>query len=333
MQETFEGKSSLRAAGIGQRPQGSGSQRAVSAKGIADRLGTTNKLGFSKQLHNARIGIDLMGATLAPEAIIVACRAAAGQAELLFAADKGTAVRAKNCLIAPDTLRSDEGLLSIRKKENSLALLLKKLRKGELDVVISANHTAAVVAQSRFILKMDGPKACAFLTYLPACKGKKIAILDLGANLEATANHLLHFAELGAAFLKKKKLSIGLLNIGEEKQKGPAHWRKAYELIERFCAKSGYQFRGNVEPSTLFRDPVDLLVTDAVAGNILLKTAEGVASMILKELKVSAPTDFEWSSYPGALLVGVTKPVIKVHGYATESSFVAALGWAKTLIS
>src|SRR6185295_19826079 len=115
-------------------------------------------------------------------------------------------------------------------------------------------------------------------------KKGSVAVLDVGANLEAKATHLVQFAKLGSAFQKARGIanpSLGLLNIGSEAAKGTAELKMAYQKLKTIPS---IHFVGNIEGKTVFDGDVDVIVTDGFTGNVFLKTAEGIASFILDEL-------------------------------------------------
>lgn len=235
----------------------------------------------------------------------------------------------------PDFVQMDESpVLALRKKKNaSMFLGLRLLKLGKIDAFVTAGNSGALVLGSKIILstiaKITRP---AFLSYMPT-KKHPVAVLDLGANVQCKASNLVQFALMAAAYLKTngvKNPRIGLLNIGEEPLKGTSELRLAYHQLQTYV-NPPFKFAGNVEGKSVFDGDVDALVTDGFTGNVFLKTAEGIASLILDQIQAKGPglSDFQkhlhYAEYPGALLLGVKGLVIKCHGYSTPKAFINAI--------
>ena len=281
------------------------------------------------------VAVDLMGSSLEPqglaEALLEVQRAGNLSCSFLFLAHKslkGSLSLKEQVFWVPDLFdEKDSPLHGVRRKKNSQTEGLRLVAAGHAQGFISAGDTGTLVTAARLFLKRLSKeiKTTALVTELPSLKNP-VMLADVGANVHVKASHFVDFAKLGLACLKargRKKITMGLLNIGQEATKGPSEWKKAYALLKEL---KGASFKGNIEPSNLFTGDVDLIITEALAGNILLKTAEGVAKMVMKTIKSSSTQKWlDWSSYPGALLAGLEAPVIKVHGYATEKGFASAL--------
>ena len=180
-------------------------------------------------------------------------------------------------------------------------------------------------------------------------KKHPVAVLDVGAGVEVKAKHLLQFASMGAAYQKArgiKKPLVGLLNIGSEALKGTSELRLAYRDLQSLT-DAPFTFAGNIEGTSVFNGDVDVLVTDGFTGNVFLKTAEGLATLILDRLYTHiSPQDLQkiepqlldlrhrlhYAEYPGALLAGVRGVVIKCHGYSTPQGFAKAIRGAAELV-
>ena len=207
----------------------------------------------------------------------------------------------------------DPPLEAIREKpRSSLALGLSDLKEGEIDALVSIGNTGALVAGANLKLdKIPGVARPGLLALLPTRKGV-LAVIDVGANVACKPSHLLEFARLGAVYMQKRyqieKPAVGLLNIGAESLKGGKELQEAYQLIEA----SDLHFVGNVEGTVAFEGEVDVLVTDGFSGNVFLKASEGMASFIFEE--GSLEPRFNYEEYPGALLCGLEKIVVKCHG-------------------
>jgi glycerol-3-phosphate acyltransferase PlsX len=166
-------------------------------------------------------------------------------------------------------------------------------------------------------------------------KKNPVAVLDVGANVQVKAAHLVQFASIGIAYQKTRGIQnpkVGLLNIGSEPIKGTSEIRLAYQALERKCP----HFVGNIEGTQVFNGDVDILITDGFTGNVLLKTAEGIVSLILD--RIQAPESelqrfqsLHYAEYPGALLAGVKGIVIKCHSYSSPKGFKNALLGASLL--
>lgn len=233
---------------------------------------------------------------------------------------------------ALDAIEMDEHpLLALRrKKHSSLSIGLRLLKEGNLDALVSAGNTGALVSASKMILgTFPHILRPALLAMIPT-KKFPVAVLDVGANVQAKARHLVQFARLGVAYQKARGIKtprIGILNIGSEASKGTSEIRLAYQELTQFSS-----FAGNIEGKSVFDGEVDVLVTDGFTGNIFLKTSEGIASLVLDRLHAHIPKairvhlddlqrHLHYAAYPGALLCGVKGTVVKCHGYSTPEAF------------
>jgi glycerol-3-phosphate acyltransferase PlsX len=237
-----------------------------------------------------------------------------------------------------------------RKKDSSMRVAVQQVKDGAAHAAVSAGNTGALMAISRYVLKtLDGIERPAIAGQIPNATGGATTVLDLGANVDCTAEHLLQFAVMGSALVSvlsdQTAPSVGLLNIGEEVIKGNEVIKKAGELL-RSAAKSGdLNFYGNVEGNDIFKGVVDIVVCDGFVGNVALKTSEGLASMIggfLKDefsknifTKIAAIAAYSVLSalkkrvdhrrYNGAALLGLRGLVFKSHGSADVLAFNNAL--------
>src|SRR3546814_10913925 len=168
-----------------------------------------------------------------------------------------------------------------RKKDSSMRVAVQAVKDGAADACISAGNTGAWMAISRYVLKtLDGIDRPAIATSIPNQKGGATTVLDLGANVDCTAEHLLQFAIMGAALVttvdRRDHPSVGLLNIGEEVIKGNEVVKQAAELLRA----SGLNLYGNVEGDDICKGTVDVVVCGGFVGNVVLKSIEGVAKMV-----------------------------------------------------
>ncbi len=248
---------------------------------------------------------------------------------------------------AGEVVAMDEspGLALRGKKDSSMRVAIDLVKRGDAHAAVSAGNTGALMAISRFVLKtlpgIDRPAIC---TILPSMSGRTY-VLDLGANVDCGPDHLLQFAIMGsslvAAVEHKDRPTIGLLNIGEEAIKGNEVVKQAAELLHA----SGLNFIGNVEGNEIFKGKTDVIVCDGFVGNVALKSAEGLATMLAaflrEEFGRNVLTRFAafvaWPvlnafkrrvdprTYNGASLLGLRGIVIKSHGSADAFAFEKAL--------
>lgn len=242
-------------------------------------------------------------------------------------------------------------LAAIRRKPNSsLCIGIRMLKEGHLDAFISAGSTGALMSYAKLHLpSLSALKRPALLTLFPGHQSE-IALLDVGASISYKATHLVHFAAMGIAYQKSRGITypkVALLNIGSEAKKGTPELRSAYQTLEELSAQNNFQFIGNVEARNVFQTELDVLITDGFTGNVFLKTAEGIAFNILKMIieidqensslqlqKVlnELRQKLDYSKYPGALLAGIDKIVIKCHGEGSSLSILSSIHNACQLI-
>lgn len=231
------------------------------------------------------------------------------------------------------------------KKDSSMRVAINLVKSGEAQACVSAGNTGALMAISRFVLKtLPGIDRPAIATILPTLKGHTY-VLDLGANVDCTAEHLLQFGIMGSELVAsvdgKREPTVGLLNIGEEDIKGNEVVKRAAELLRQ----SDLNFRGNIEGDDIYKGTTDVVVCDGFVGNVALKTSEGLAQMLATYLReefkrnlltklaglVASPVlnafkrRVDHRRYNGATLIGLKGVVIKSHGSADVFAFGFAL--------
>jgi glycerol-3-phosphate acyltransferase PlsX len=231
------------------------------------------------------------------------------------------------------------------KKDSSMRVAINLIKEDKAQACVSAGNTGALMATARYVLKMlPGIDRPAIATSLPTQKGTTY-MLDLGANTDCSAEHLLQFAVMGAMLVSSvtgnSKPSVGLLNIGSEDIKGNEIVKEAGELLRR----SHLNFYGNVEGNDIFKGTTDVVVCDGFVGNVALKTAEGIAQLIgqflTQEFKRNWITKFmafvslfilnrfkkrlDPRRYNGASFLGLKGIVVKSHGGADSYSFSYAI--------
>ncbi|OHC91053.1 MAG: phosphate acyltransferase [Sideroxydans sp. RIFOXYD2_FULL_59_7] len=231
------------------------------------------------------------------------------------------------------------------KKDSSMRVSINLVKSNEASACVSAGNTGALMATARYVLKtLPGIDRPAIASYLPTQSGQ-VCMLDLGANVDCTAEHLLQFALMGSTLVTalehKENPTVGLLNIGSEDIKGNETVKKAGELLQA----SDLNFYGNVEGDDIFKGVTDVVVCDGFVGNVALKTAEGVAKMMggfLKEgfgrnalTKIAALVSLpvlkafkhrlDHRRYNGASFLGLKGIVVKSHGSADAFAFECAI--------
>ncbi len=278
-----------------------------------------------------------------------------GRQEVLLSAlpETDASLQARYEIIhAPEEVSMDDApAVALRsKRQSSMRIGVELVRDQRAQALVSAGNTGALMAISRFVLKMqDGIDRPAIAAQLPNVKGGTVTVLDLGANVDCTAEHLLQFGVMGSALASaldhdhelKQQPTVGLLNIGEEVIKGNEVVKQAGELL----AASGLHFIGNVEGDDIYLGKADVVVCDGFVGNVALKTSEGLAQMLTQFIKQEFTRN--WQSklvgliagpllrrfkarvdhrrYNGASLIGLKGVVIKSHGGADVFAFEQAL--------
>ena len=305
------------------------------------------------------IAVDCMGGDHGPKITLPACRnfldqhpdtqlLLVGLAESL----KGFSHARATTVVASEVVGMDDPLEVAlrRKKDSSMRVAIQQVKDGRAQAAVSAGNTAALMAISRYLLKtLDGIDRPAIAGQIPNAKGQATTVLDMGANVDCSAEHLLQFAMMGSAFVSvlsgNDNPTVGLLNIGEEAIKGNEVIKKAGEML-RAAAKAGdLNFYGNVEGNDIFKGTVDIVVCDGFVGNVALKASEGLATMIVDFLKMefsrtiftkiaaiaaypvisSLKKRMDHRRYNGGALLGLRGLVFKSHGSADEVAFEYAL--------
>jgi phosphate acyltransferase len=308
-----------------------------------------------------KIAIDAMGGDFGPSVTVPAAHKAitqysdieltlVGQQELLQAELQKLGLQNNDRIKvhhASEVVGMDESpaVALKKKKDSSMRVSINLVKDNSVDACISAGNTGALMATGKFVLKtIPGISRPAICTALPTITGHT-HMLDLGANIDCTPEHLLQFAIMGsvlsASVDEKENPSIGLLNIGSEAIKGNEIVKQASQLI----SNTRLNYHGFIEGNDIYTGKVDVVVSDGFVGNVSLKTAEGLAGMVTTVLKKafkknlftkiaalialpvlnSVKKTLDPRQYNGASLLGLNGIVIKSHGSADVDSFFNAI--------
>lgn len=308
------------------------------------------------------ISVDIMGGDAGFAITLPACRAFLAthpEARLILVGThqvlQGFSHPRVRCQEAKDVITMDDSLETAmrKKRDSSMRVAIEQVKSGAAQAAVSAGNTGALMAIARYVLKtIDGIDRPAIATQLPNALGGATTMLDLGANVDCTPEHLLQFALMGTALdtvLKDKpKPTVGLLNIGEEVIKGNDTIKAAGALLRAAHTRGDICFYGNVEGNDIFKGTVDIVVCDGFVGNVTLKASEGLAGMISGFLKAEFSKNpltqlaalcaypvlqalkrrVDHRRYNGAALLGLQGLVFKSHGSADAVAFENALNRA-----
>ena len=258
----------------------------------------------------------------------------------------------KNVCTEEVLMSDDAARVHRKKKDASMIRMLADLNNDVIDVAISGGSTGAFMASSLFMLgRIEGISKPGLASLLPTRSEHKFLLTDLGANVEAKPDDLVNYAKLGQLYMKYiyniETPSVALLNVGVEESKGNKVYKEAHKLLKEDITN----IKGNIEAREILEHKYDIVIADGFAGNILLKSIEGVASSLGKMIKgifmeniitkISAllvksgitkfKKKFDYSEYGGAFLLGIKKPSIKVHGSADENALYYAVQQAKQI--
>lgn len=309
----------------------------------------------------SHVAVDGMGGDHGPKVVVAACARALktnDQLHLLVVGQRDALAPElkRNHLVdhprvtvipATEVVEMDEEpARALRtKKDSSMRVAINCVADGRATAAVSAGNTGALMATARFVLKMiEGIDRPAIMSALPTANGRT-QVLDLGANAECTAEHLVQFARMGSAACRvltnKSDPTIGLLNIGSEVIKGNTVVKEAAQLLP----EAGLNYFGFVEGDDIYKGTVDVVVCDGFSGNVMLKASEGLARLFVDDLKqlfrsslygkitavLAAPVllqlkrKLDPGQYNGASLMGLRGVVVKSHGSADAKSMANAI--------
>lgn len=309
-----------------------------------------------------KILIDVMGSDLGPaellRGVVSATKrfdaelSAVGQKDELekIAKENGIDLSGISILDAPDVITMEDKPMSVLREKNhsSMANGLRALAHGEADAFVSAGNTGALITGGTMIVRrIRGVSRAAIGTLFPF--SAPVLLLDSGANLDVTPEHLEQFAFIGSLYMKKmfgiESPRVGLLNNGTEETKGNQLQIDTYQKLK---AMDGINFVGNVEAKGIPFGICDVVVTDGFSGNLFLKTVEGMAKYMSHNLKELFRTNvvtklsgllirdrfaefkeaFSATKHGGAPILGLRAPVIKAHGSSNARAIESAVGQA-----
>ncbi|AXK48230.1 phosphate acyltransferase [Aliarcobacter trophiarum LMG 25534] len=241
----------------------------------------------------------------------------------------------------------DSATDALKRKESTIYRAIELVKEGKANAVVSAGHSGATMSLATLkIGRLKGVSRPAIATLMPTSENQNTLVLDVGANVDSDAKNLFQFAIMGQAYaqsvLRLDEPMIGLLSNGEEESKGNEVTKECYKLLSSAKVPN---FAGNVEGADIFKGTVDVVVCDGFVGNILLKTAEGVADTIGKIIKKnlkrslisiagavlmrkvfkSLKVRVDYAEYGGAPLLGVKAPVIISHGKSNPKAIKNAI--------
>ena len=311
------------------------------------------------------VALDAMGGDFGPEVVLPAAeqiikkhrnvriilvgdeavlRACAKQKNIALGKNPGSSIEIRHASEVVE-MHDEPGLAIRKKKDSSMRVAINLVHEGKADAAVSAGNTGALMGTAKFVLKMlPGIERPAISTTIPSVNGHT-HMLDLGANVDCSADHLFQFAVMGSVLAEAidniEKPRVGLLNIGSEAMKGNSQVKEA----DAHLANAPINYIGYVEGDDIYMGDVDVVVCDGFVGNISLKTSEGVARMIAHFMKeefrkglynklaalIAMPVlkafrkRIDPRAYNGASMLGLNGIVIKSHGGADVFGYANAI--------
>ena len=312
-------------------------------------------------MDKIRIAIDAMGGDLGPRVVVEAAVDALQEKNNLYLTIFGEEVPIREALngktydkerlqiiATTEVVSNDESpTAAIRsKKDSSLVRALYYAKEGNAEALVSAGSTGAILTGGTLIIgRIKGIKRPALATFFPT-KKDPVLLLDIGANVDSKPEFLHQFAILGKAYYNgtfpKSNIRVGLINNGAEEHKGSALTKETYQ---RMAADKNLGFVGNIEAREIHSGNFDVAVCDGFTGNVILKYAEGLSSMIFSETKAAIMRNtlsklgglfikkslkqmaekFDYKKYGGAPLLGLETLVVKAHGSSDAVAFKNAI--------
>lgn len=318
-----------------------------------------------------KIVIDAMGGDNAPMEIVRGALLAAedrniqiilagrGEDILRCLSEMGLGTLPENVEVAnaADVITMEEDPIAAAryKTEASMTVAMRMLRDSGADAMVSAGSTGALLSCATLMLKrLRGVRRAALAPILPSKTGG-LLLIDSGATADCSPEYFLQYARMGTVCARKTlripEPRVGLLNIGAEPTKGGALWREAYSLLDAAGKEGQFRFVGNMEAGTAICGGCDVLVADGMTGNVMLKTVEGMAELMLWEMDELLTKNgksrlaeklifremedirqrYDGREIGGTILLGVTKPVVKAHGSSGAKAVCTAIRQAVRL--
>lgn len=314
-----------------------------------------------------KIIVDVMGADNSPDVMVTAAVKAVKElgVQIILVgkkseidrviAEKQLSANGIGIVNADDVITMEDDPISVRKKpDSSLAVCLNLLKNGEGDALVSAGNSGALlVGATLFVRCIKGVRRAAMAPVMPVKNGM-LMIADSGANIECKPEMLEQFAVMGSVYMKNvlgiKNPRVGLANNGAEETKGTDLYVEAHKVLKE---NKNINFVGNVEGRGVPMGECDVLVCDGFTGNLILKTYEGAGKMFADEIKNMFKKNIisklgalfvmdgikdlkkrmDYKEVGGAVILGISKPVIKAHGSSDEKAFFSAIRQAVNFVS
>jgi len=305
-------------------------------------------------LNKVKIAIDAMGGENSPKKVIEGIKISLltnkenffflyGKKDILKKEISNNKIVEQNCEIinTDDVILDNESPLTATKrgKKSSMWKAIESQKEKKTNISLSAGNTGALLVMSKLLLNsIEGISKPALAALWPNSINMNV-VLDLGANIECNEKNLLDFASMGSALFKSlfnnERPKVALLNIGLEENKGNDVLKKTFSILKEKNSRN-FDFRGYIEGSQIMDGNVDVIITDGFTGNIALKTAEGTANFITKNLKKSLSKlsillsyrslkrfneKLDPRKYNGAIFLGLQGPVVKSHGSTDAIGF------------
>lgn len=300
------------------------------------------------------IALDLNGGDNAPQAIIDGVKESLKVHDdlkiILYGTEGSYTETLDNVTFVPvseEIVMTDDPVRAVkRKKDSGMVQACVAVKNGEADACISAGNTGALMSAGLFYVgRIKGIERPAIASMIPSIDRRGMMLLDMGANVSNRPNHLYQFAVMANIYMRdvdgRDNPSIGLVNIGSEDNKGNDLTKEAHALLRA----SDLNFKGNVETRDILNGVVDVLVTDGFTGNIILKTIEGTAMGMMKEIKGALTSSvkaklgalfikdslgeiknlLDYRQYGGAPLLGLNGHVLKAHGSSDSVAISSAI--------
>ncbi len=317
-------------------------------------------------MNKVRIAVDANGGDNAPDMVIDACLLALEEEQnielVLFGKvdelelklkDKKYDQSRMSFVDAREVIENCESpVLAIRrKKDSSIVKGLRSVKTGDTDAFVSAGSTGAVLAGGTLIVgRIKGIERPALGSFIPTTNGVTL-LMDVGANVDSKPRFLHQFAKMGSvyynSYMGTEKPTIGLINVGSEDEKGNQLAKDTFALLKE---DKDLNFIGNIEGRDIAFGEANVVIADGFVGNVILKHTEGLASMLLKQIKTAMTStwyakigallvkgplkkmlkSFDYKEYGGAPLLGLEGLVVKAHGSSDARAFKNAILQCKT---